>query len=104
MLQAPGAPWRANKIKKRRKWKIRIKIIDACINGRGMSTWKDKMVDLYYPDEEENYWNVENVEGEKGSYFFSGNVFINWESIPYRKTKKKEDDTERITEEEVEGG
>ena len=63
---------------------MRVKIIDACINGMWMSTWKDKMVDLYYPDEQGNYWNVENVEGEKGSYFFSGNVFINWESIPQK--------------------
>ena len=60
---------------------MRVKIIDACINGRWMSTWRDKVVDLYCPDEKGNYWNVENVEGEKGSYFFSGNVFIDYESI-----------------------
>ena len=59
---------------------MKVKIIDACINGMWMSTWKDKMADLYYPDEEGNSWNVENVEGEKGTYSFSGNVFINWES------------------------
>jgi len=61
---------------------MRVKIIDACINGMWMSTWKDKMVDLYYPDEQGNFWSIENVEGEKGSYFFSGNVFINCKSIP----------------------
>ena len=67
---------------KRREWKMRVKIIDACINGMWMSTWKDKMVDLYYPDERGNYWSIENVKGEKRSYFFSGNVFINCESTP----------------------
>ena len=61
---------------------MRAKIIDTCINGMWMPTWRDKVVDLYCPDEKGDYWNVENVEGEKGSYFFSGNVFINYESIP----------------------
>ena len=61
---------------------MRVKIIDACINGMWMPTWEDKVVDLYCPDEKRNSWSIENVEGEKGSYFFSGNVFINWESIP----------------------
>ena len=61
---------------------MRVKIIDACINGMWMPTWEDKAVDLYCPDEKRNSWSIENVEGEKGSYFFSGNVFINWESIP----------------------
>ena len=61
---------------------MRVKIINACINGRWMLKWRNKAVDLYCPDEEENSWNVENVEGEKGTYSFSGDVFINWESIP----------------------
>ena len=47
-----------------------------------MSEWRDKVVDLYCPDGKGNYWSIENIEGEKGSYFFSGNVFINYESIP----------------------
>ena len=61
---------------------MRVKIIDACINGMWMPTWEDKVVDLYCPDEKRNSWSIENVEGEKGSYFFSGNVFIDQESIP----------------------
>ena len=53
---------------------MRVKIIDACINGRWILRWRNKVVDLYYPDEEANSWSIENVEGEKGNYFFSGNV------------------------------
>ena len=89
MPQAPGAPWRAMKFKKGREWKMRVKIIDACINGMWMSTWKDKMVDLYYPDEQGNFWSIENVKGEKRSYFFSGNVFISQESIPQENKEER---------------
>ena len=75
---------------------MRVKIIDACINGRWMSTWRDKVVDLYCPDEKGNYWNVENVEGEKGSYFFSGNVFIDYESIPKLRYGGQKENTEVV--------
>ena len=37
---------------------MRVKIIDACINGIQMSEWRDKVVDLYCPDEKGNYWSV----------------------------------------------
>ena len=61
---------------------MRVKIIDACINGEWVSEWRDKVVDLYCPDGKGNYWSIENIEGEKRNYFFSGNVFIDYESIP----------------------
>ena len=61
---------------------MRVKIIDACINGRWISMWRNKEVDLYCPDGKRNYWSIENVEREEGSYFFSGNVFIDYELIP----------------------
>ena len=55
---------------------MRVKIIDACINGEWVSEWRDKVVDLYCPDGKGNYWSIKNVEEE------TGNVFINYESIP----------------------
>ena len=61
---------------------MRVKIIDACINGRWISMWRNKEVDLYCPDGKRNYWSIENVEREEGSYIFSGNVFIDYELIP----------------------
>ena len=61
---------------------MRVKIIDACINGRWISMWRNKEVDLYCPDGKRNYWSIENVEREEGSYFFSGNVYIDYELIP----------------------
>ena len=61
---------------------MRVKIIDACINGRWISMWRNKEVDLYCPDGKRNCWSIENVEREEGSYFFSGNVFIDYELIP----------------------
>ena len=61
---------------------MRVKIIDACINGRWILRWRNKAVDLYCPDGKRNYWSIENVEREEGSYIFSGNVFIDYELIP----------------------
>ena len=75
---------------------MRVKINDACINGRWISMWRNKEVDLYCPDGKRNYWSIENVEREEGSYFFSGNVYIEYELIPKLRDGGQKENTEVV--------
>ena len=75
---------------------MRVKIIDACINGRWISMWRNKEVDLYFPNGKRNYWSIENVERVEGSCFFSGNVYIEYELIPKLRDGGQKENTEVI--------
>ena len=73
---------------------MRVKIIDACINGRWISMWRNKEVDLYCHDGKRNYWSIENVERVEGSCFFSGNVYIEYELIPKLRDGGQKENTD----------